>query len=257
MTCLEYHQNCSSCGVYPVCSGQHLIKVIQGRNSGEPTTGGGWPKLTNAHGQWRLDLVVQSNRLVTVAQIEKVHTGSGRKVSEDTVHHSLLCMGLHSWRPFKAPVLTSVMNKAWSDESCFIPRRWPGAFIAYLGNTWHQEALWKESKPAEVLRRFGTIFPISIYLVALQAAWCNFEDKVWGLGGYSQWLELIRTAVKIIVTCLSLFFLPLYFVYVSKQLYNLLQKYRIFSVYVKKKTLPAFLAPTPDLATTQPPPLTA
>lgn len=170
--------------------------------------GGGWPKLTNARGQWRLDLVVQSNRLVTVAQIaEKVHTGSGRKVSEDTVHHSLLCMGLNSWRPFKAPVLTSVMNKAWSDESCFIPRRWPGAFIAYLGNTWHQEALWKESKPAEVLRRFGTIFSISIYLVALQAAWCNFEDKVWGLGGYSQWLELIRTAAKLLLhACLYFFF---------------------------------------------------
>lgn len=31
--------------------------------------------------------MVQSNRLVTVAEIaEKLHTGSGRKVSEDTVH---------------------------------------------------------------------------------------------------------------------------------------------------------------------------
>ena len=30
---------CSSCGVFPLCSGQYLSKVVQGRDSGEPVTG--------------------------------------------------------------------------------------------------------------------------------------------------------------------------------------------------------------------------
>lgn len=41
-------QNCSSYGVFPVCTGQHLLKAVQGRNIGEPVTGSWAPK---AH--WR------------------------------------------------------------------------------------------------------------------------------------------------------------------------------------------------------------
>lgn len=33
------HQNCSSCEMFLVCSGQCLSKAIQGRNSGEPAPG--------------------------------------------------------------------------------------------------------------------------------------------------------------------------------------------------------------------------
>ena len=47
----EHLQNCSSCGVFLVCSGQDLSKVVQGRRSGEPTTGPWRPRLTDAGGE--------------------------------------------------------------------------------------------------------------------------------------------------------------------------------------------------------------
>jgi len=77
----------------------------------------------------------------TVAQIaQEVNAGSDRKVSENTVHRSLLCIGLHSCRPVRVPTLTPVHRRkrqqwarehqnwtteqwkkvAWSDESCFL-----------------------------------------------------------------------------------------------------------------------------------------
>ena len=85
--------------------------------------------------------MVRSNRRATVAQIaEEVNAGSDRKVSEYTVHHSLLCMGLHSCRPVRVSMLTPVHRRkhqqwarehqnwtteqwkkvAWSDESRFL-----------------------------------------------------------------------------------------------------------------------------------------
>ncbi|KAK3558608.1 hypothetical protein QTP86_021665 [Hemibagrus guttatus] len=71
---------------------------------------------------------------------EEVNAGSDRKGSEYTVHHSLLCMGPHSRRAVRAPMLTPVhhrkhqqwtsehqnwtmeqwKNVAWSDESRFL-----------------------------------------------------------------------------------------------------------------------------------------
>lgn len=35
----EHFQNCSSFGVFQVCSGQYPSKVVQGRDCGEPDTG--------------------------------------------------------------------------------------------------------------------------------------------------------------------------------------------------------------------------
>ena len=55
-------------------------------------------------GEQRPVHVVWSNRQATVAQIaEEVNAGSDRKVSEYTVHRSLLHMGLHSRRPVRVP----------------------------------------------------------------------------------------------------------------------------------------------------------
>ncbi|ROL47293.1 hypothetical protein DPX16_16881 [Anabarilius grahami] len=57
----------------------------------------GWPRLIDARGERRLARVVRSNRRATVAQIaQEVNAGSDRKMSEYTVHHSLLHMGLHN-----------------------------------------------------------------------------------------------------------------------------------------------------------------
>lgn len=62
------------------------------------------PKLTDAH-------VVQSNRCSTVAQIaEKADAGSDRKMSGYTVG-----MELHSYRPFKVPILTPI-HQQWGLE---------------------------------------------------------------------------------------------------------------------------------------------
>uniref|UniRef100_A0A8P4G4M8 Transposable element Tcb1 transposase n=1 Tax=Dicentrarchus labrax TaxID=13489 RepID=A0A8P4G4M8_DICLA len=103
--------------------------------------GQGRPRLIDARGERRLARVVQSNRRATVAQIaEKVNAGSDRKVSEHTVHRSLLRIGLRRYRPVRVPMLTPVHCRerlqwalehqnwtteqwkkvAWSDESCFL-----------------------------------------------------------------------------------------------------------------------------------------
>ena len=89
-----------------VCSGQDLAKAVQGRKIGEPATGSD-PRLIGARGERRLAHVFRSNRRATVAQIaEKVNAGSIRKVSEHTVHRSLLRMGLRSRRPVRVPMLS-------------------------------------------------------------------------------------------------------------------------------------------------------
>jgi len=42
---------------------------------------------------------------------QEVNAGSDRKVSEYTVHRSLLHMGLHSRRPVRVPMLTPVHRR--------------------------------------------------------------------------------------------------------------------------------------------------
>jgi len=78
------------------------------------------PRLIDALGEQRLAYVVRSNRQATVAQIaQKVNAVSDRKVSEHTVHHSLLCMELHSLRPVRVPMLTPVHHRKcqqWASE---------------------------------------------------------------------------------------------------------------------------------------------
>ncbi|ROL49707.1 hypothetical protein DPX16_16033 [Anabarilius grahami] len=73
----------------------------------------GRPRLIDARGERRLASVVRSNRRAAVAQIaQEVKAGSDRKVSgKYTVHHSLLCMGLHSHRPVRVPMLTPVHRR--------------------------------------------------------------------------------------------------------------------------------------------------
>lgn len=61
-------------------------------------------------------VIVQANRRVTVAQIaEKVNAGSYRKVSE-TIHCSLLHMGVHSYRLVSVPMLTPVHHHKWLQQ---------------------------------------------------------------------------------------------------------------------------------------------
>ena len=92
-------------------------------------------------------------RQATVAQIaEKVNAGSDRKVSEHTVHHNLLHMGLCSHKPVRVPMLTSVhcwkhlqwarehqnwtteqwKKEAWSDESHFLLHHMDGRVLKNL-----------------------------------------------------------------------------------------------------------------------------
>lgn len=53
------------------------------------------------------------NRRATAAQIAvEVNTGSNRKLSECTVHHRLLLMGMHSRRPVRVSMLTRPPPKA-------------------------------------------------------------------------------------------------------------------------------------------------
>ena len=126
------------------CSRSAVVSIYQ-KCSKEGTVvnrrqGHGRPRLIDARGERRLALVVRSNRRATVAQIaQEVNAGSDRKVSEYTVHRSLLRMGLHSRRPVRVPMLTPVHRRkrqqwarehqnwtteqwkkvAWCDESRF------------------------------------------------------------------------------------------------------------------------------------------
>ncbi|KAE8297395.1 Transposable element Tcb1 transposase Transposable element Barney transposase [Larimichthys crocea] len=135
------------------CSRSAVVSIYQ-QWSKEGTAvnrrqGHGRPRLIDARGERKLARVVQSNRQATVAQIaEKVNAGSDRKVSEHTVHRSLLRMGLRCHRPIRVPMLTPIhcqkrqqwalkhqhwtaeqwKKVAWSDV-----RRLPGKHMAQAG----------------------------------------------------------------------------------------------------------------------------
>lgn len=86
--------------------------------------GHGWPRLIDLHGEQRLARVVRSNRRAAVAHIaKKVYANSDGNVSECTVCRCLLCMGLHSHRAFRVPMLTSVQHwimKQWKKLACLM-----------------------------------------------------------------------------------------------------------------------------------------
>ncbi|ROI81802.1 hypothetical protein DPX16_22037 [Anabarilius grahami] len=112
------------------CSRSAVVSIYQ-KWSKEGTVvnrrqGHGWPRLIDARGKRRLARVVRSNRRAAVAQIaQEVNAGSDRKVSEYTVHHNLLRMGLHSRRPVRVPMLTPVhrrKHQQWARE--VLPSMW-------------------------------------------------------------------------------------------------------------------------------------
>ncbi|ROI37056.1 Protein phosphatase 1 regulatory subunit 12C [Anabarilius grahami] len=109
------------------CSRSAVVRIYQ-KCSKEGTVvnrrqGHGRPRLIDARGERRLVYVVRSNRRAPLAQIaQEVNAGSGRKVSEYTVHHSLLCMGLHSCRPVRVPMMTPVHCRK-SQQSYLTPVR--------------------------------------------------------------------------------------------------------------------------------------
>jgi len=151
------------------CSRSAVVSIYQ-KWSKEGTVvnrrqGHGRPRLIVAHAERRLALWSDPTD-----ELLYVNAGSDRKV-----HHSLLRMGQHSQRPVRVPMLTPVHRRkrqqwarehqnwtteqwkkvAWSDESWFFffNIMWmTGCLcVAYLGNTWHQDALWEEGKPAEAV----------------------------------------------------------------------------------------------------------
>ncbi|ROL41713.1 hypothetical protein DPX16_9304 [Anabarilius grahami] len=98
------------------CSWSAVVSIYQ-KWSKEGTVvnrrqGHGRPRLIDARGERRLARVVRSNRRATVAQTaQEVNAGSDRKVSEYTMHHSLLRMELHRRRPVRVPMLTPVHRR--------------------------------------------------------------------------------------------------------------------------------------------------
>ncbi len=141
------------------CSQSAVVSIYQKRSK-EGTVvnlrqGRGRPRHTDARGERRLAPVFQSNRWATVAQIaQEVNAGSDGKVSEYT-QSIAVCNSGH----------VSIRTEPQSNG-----RRWPGLMnhvfiyitwmagcvcVAYLGNTWHQDALWEEGKPVEAVWFFG------------------------------------------------------------------------------------------------------
>lgn len=105
------------------CSRSAVVLTYQKwSKEGQPVNrrqGHGRPRLIDADGEQKLAHVVQSSK-ATVAQIaEKVNAESNRKVSEHTVHRSLLRMGLHRRRPVRVPMLTHNQKiLQWAHEKC-------------------------------------------------------------------------------------------------------------------------------------------
>jgi len=157
------------------CSRSAVVSIYQ-KCSKEGTAvnrrqGHGRPRFIDARGERRLACVVRSNRQATVAQIaQEVNAGSDRKMSEYTVHHSLMHMGLHSRWPLSTTESSNSGHMSIRTGPQSNGRRWPGLMnhvffyitrmagcvcVASLGNTWHQDALWEEGKPAEAVWCFG------------------------------------------------------------------------------------------------------
>lgn len=92
------------------CSRYAVVSTYQKwTKEGHPVNrrrGHGRPRLIDARGEERLAHLVESHKRATVAQIaEKVNAGYGcKKVSEHTVHRSLLRMGMRKRRPVRVPM---------------------------------------------------------------------------------------------------------------------------------------------------------
>lgn len=98
---------------------------------------------------------------------EKGHAGYYRKMSEHTVQHSLLGMGLHShsssahvhhWKCLQ----WACERQKWA-MLCGVPfsfTSWPAVCvcIAYLENRWQQNILSEEGKLAEAVRFYETVW---------------------------------------------------------------------------------------------------
>jgi len=70
------------------------------------------PRLADARGEQRLPLVVQPYKSTIVGQTaENLNAGNDRKVSEHTMHGSLLGPGLQSCKWVRMPMLTPVYHR--------------------------------------------------------------------------------------------------------------------------------------------------
>lgn len=99
------------------CSRSTVISIYQKWcKEGEAASrrqGHGRPRLIDALGERRLARMVETDRAATVAQIaEKVNAVSDRKISEYTVHRSLLRMGLRRKKVSSASLLANVQVSA-------------------------------------------------------------------------------------------------------------------------------------------------
>ncbi|KPP69749.1 hypothetical protein Z043_111475 [Scleropages formosus] len=88
--------------------------------------------LIDACGERKLTHLVRSHRRATIALIaENLNAGHDRKVSEHTLHHSLLHMGLCSRRPVRVPMLTP-----FTTESAYSGQMVPGSEqVAFCNST--------------------------------------------------------------------------------------------------------------------------
>lgn len=120
------------------CSRSAVVSTFQKwSKEGQPVNrrqGHGRPRLIDARAERRLLRVVQTHRMATVAQIaEQVNAGSDKKVSEHTVHRSLLRLGLRNRRLTRTPVLdapcsgpaAAVHRLQWAREhQNWTPEQW-------------------------------------------------------------------------------------------------------------------------------------
>lgn len=124
------------------CSQQKWLKEGQALNQQRSH---GHPRFTDVHEKQRVARVVWSHRIATIEQAENFNTCYDQQLAEQTVHNSLLCMGLCSCRPVhhseahKGSIWVSELDygaMVWSDESCFLlhyVQNW------CMGKTWHHE----------------------------------------------------------------------------------------------------------------------
>ena len=156
-------------GCSPVCSGQYLLKVVQGRNSkgllmhvgseGCP----GWSDRTDTL------LLLKLLKKLMLALIERCQNTQCITVCWVWGCIAAEQSGWLCW-PLSTTECTNNGHVSIRNGTRSNWRRWPGlmnhiffyttlmagcASVAYLGNTKHQGALWEEGKPAEAVWGFG------------------------------------------------------------------------------------------------------
>lgn len=137
----------SFCGLFLVCSGQYLSKLVLNG------------AVVNQQQRHRWSEAKSEGQCSHIQQMSYYSSNCWKSscwfLVKGVRMHSLFDMALHSCRRDRVPMLTSVHH--WKHQQFASEhQKWTGCMsITYLENTQRQDALWIEGKPAKAVWCFG------------------------------------------------------------------------------------------------------